>query len=374
MGLRELKETANQQFVRGKFAQSAQTYHQILRLVPKDPNMWVRHAEACRRAGERLHAIASYRAAAELLLEIGCESRARGALKAALELDPRDPLLQAEIARLGPHHEEPFFGSASAQDELPLLPPLESGQHPLPASPPPAPRQVRVLNPEMLMRTLALPKIHRALPSAPSVPPLTPPVLLPAPRVPSSASGTTAPATSRAATPPPRSATTGHPAPRPVSAPLPPRSATAGHPAPATQPVMPPKLQPRSATSGVPAPGAAPAPSPRASSQASNGASVPPPPPTEALRENNLGAALARTAAGSVSAEPSQEARPRLEVRRLSANALAFRSSPHDSWALIRSHAPLEMHLVDDLEKLPPLLRDLTPEITVERQAESAVH
>src|SRR5437868_8062442 len=115
MGLRELKEAAHQQFVRGKFSQCAQTYQHVLRLAPRDPNMHVRHAEACRRAGDRLQAIASYRTAAELLLELGCESRARGALKAALELDPRDQFLQEVVARLGLQHEEPF-SLGSSQD------------------------------------------------------------------------------------------------------------------------------------------------------------------------------------------------------------------------------------------------------------------
>jgi hypothetical protein len=43
-----------------------------------------------------------------------------------------------------------------------------------------------------------------------------------------------------------------------------------------------------------------------------------------------------------------------MEVRRLSPSTLAFRCSPKDSWALVRSQTPLEMYLVEDLEKLPP--------------------
>ncbi|MBN1203446.1 MAG: hypothetical protein JXB05_00795 [Myxococcaceae bacterium] len=305
---------AHQQFVRGKFAQCAQTYHQILRLAPRDPNMRVRHAEACKRAGDRLQAIASYRAAAELLLELGCESRARGALKAALELDPRDPILQVDIARLGPHAPR-YYGE---RDELPLLPPLESGMDSVPPPPPPAPRPVRVLRPEAFSRTPALPKIHRALPAAPSVPPLVPPVLLPAPNVTPTASGQPAAAAPRPTPQPPRSATTSHP-----SAPPPP----------------PP--------------------------------SITPPPPQEAILEHDLGASLAQTAA-AVAPEPAQEPRPRLEVRRLSSNAIAFRCSPTDGWALIRAHTPLELHVVDDLERLPPMMRDLAPEMTVGAAAEAA--
>jgi hypothetical protein len=290
MGLRELKEVAHQQFVRGKFAQCAQTYHQILRLAPRDPNMRVRHAEACRRAGDRLQAIASYRAAANLLLELGCESRARGALKAALELDPMDPLLQADIARLSPQGTEAFLASAPEPEELPLLPPLEPRVAP---PPPPAPSTLRATRPEVLLRTTALPPIHRALPSVPSVPPLVPPVLLPAPRVPSM--------------------------------------------------------------------GAKPASNARAIEPALRNAVMPPPPPREALfdaiREVPRGTP---PAPDPVAPAPSQAPKPQLEVRRLSASALAFRCSPHDSWAVIRAHTPLEMHVVEHLDQLPPMLRDFT--------------
>lgn len=289
MGLRELKETAHRQFVRGKFAQCARTYQQVLRLAPRDPNMHVRHAEACRRAGERLQAIASYRAAAELLLELGCAARARGALKAALELEPRNRLLQEAIARLGPHHEEPFSpGAAGCPEELPMLPPLESGLDPVPP-PSLAPSPQHAAGPEAPRRTLALPPLHRPLPAARSTPPPAPPVLLPRPAR-SMASPTEAP--------------------------------------------FPPRLH-------------------------SNTAVTPPPPPVEALME----------AARTMPADPQAAmpalpcgATPHLEVRRLSPSALAFRGSPQDSWAVIRSHTPLELHLVEDLAKLPPLMRDMPAE------------
>ncbi|WP_224240489.1 hypothetical protein [Hyalangium gracile] len=389
MGLRELKETAHQQFVRGRFAQCAQTYHQILRLAPRDPNMHVRHAEACRRAGERLQAIASYRTAAELLLELGCESRARGALKAALELDPNDPFLQADVARLGPQHEETFLPPSSQPDELPLLPPLEPVGNPAPPAPS-APRALRATRPEVLLRTPALPPIHRALPSAPSVPPLVPPVLLPAPRVPS-ASSKAAPTSSKSSTEKlgaamasaagalvpsaPRSTTAGHaaPTPRPTPAPLPQQSATAQAQPPVLTPAALPALPARSATAG----NAVPSIPPRVAPHAPRNVLTPPPPPREALFDTSRALPVAPPAPEASTPAPSKEAAPRLEVRRLSATALAFRSSPHDSWAVIRSHSPLEMHLVESLDQLPPMMRDFTVDITVEPSAEpapSAVH
>jgi hypothetical protein len=336
--------------------------------------MHVRHAEACRRAGDRQQAIASYRTAAELLLEIGCESRARGALKAALELDPRDEFLQEVVARLGSQHEEPFAPDASeSHDELPMLPPLESGLDPVPP-PPPAARTQGTVGLEEPGRAAALPPIHRVLPAAKSAPPSIPPVLLPTP-VRSQAPlplPATAPLPARSAAagaqPPvlhpvatasltPRSIATKLPASSTQQgASLPPRSATAGTRARAARPAAPPMLTPLPVTACI---------------QAS--ASVePPPPPAEALIEAVCGMPLAQLAAMPAAPNPPSGPGPRLEVRRLSPSALAFRSSPHDGWAVIRSHTPLELHVVEDLEKLPPMMQDLPTELTVPADAEAA--
>ncbi|HEX8821741.1 MAG TPA: hypothetical protein VF794_17585, partial [Archangium sp.] len=102
MGVRELKEEAMDLYARRKFTECARTYSRLLELEPRDPHLYVRHAEAWRRAGDRAKAITSYRAAAELLLELGCEARARAALKVALELDPKDTELAYALARLTP--------------------------------------------------------------------------------------------------------------------------------------------------------------------------------------------------------------------------------------------------------------------------------
>jgi tetratricopeptide (TPR) repeat protein len=292
MGLRELKEAAHQQFVRGKFSQCAQTYQQVLRLAPQDPNMHVRHAEACRRAGDRLQAIASYRTAAELLLELGCESRARGALKAALELDPRDQLLQEVVDRLGLQHEEPFSSCISEDPgALPLLPSLDSSPDPVPP-PLPAPHSQREVGPEEPRPASALPPIHRVVPAM-----------------------------------------------------------QASRRAQASRPAVPPILTP------VPA---------------SKGAVVPPPLPAKALIEAARGMPQAQLDAMPSVPNPSRGSGPRLEVRRLSPSAIAFRSSPQDGWAVIRSHTPLELHLVEDLEQLPPMMQDLPAELTVASDATAA--
>jgi tetratricopeptide (TPR) repeat protein len=138
MKVRELKEAAHALFVRGRYAQCAETYARLLRLTPKDANVHVRHAESCRRAGDRQSAIASYRSAAALLLEQGCESRARGALRAALELDPKDALILSDLARLGPQapsqEERPSTGVTGFFER-----PLAGNGH---APPPPPPSYV----------------------------------------------------------------------------------------------------------------------------------------------------------------------------------------------------------------------------------------
>jgi hypothetical protein len=298
MGLRELKETAHAQYIRGKFEQCAQTYQQILRLAPKDPNMHVRHAEACRRAGDRQTAIASYRAAAELLLAVGCESRARGALKAALELDPRDAEVLGDLARMG--HAGP---STPLEDErLSSLPPpgaMESWESPPPAAPLP-PRSKTVAGvaapvPPRSMTSACVAALSRALASAA------------APARSMTSAGVAAPARSMTsagvpAPMPPRSMTSAG-----VPAPVPPRSMTsAGVPAPEprrsmTSAGVPAPVPPRSMTSAdVPAPEPrrsmtsagvpAPVPSRAASAPARPLAlpSTPPPPPPECLSGPSL--------------------------------------------------------------------------------------
>jgi hypothetical protein len=384
MGLRELKETAHQQYVKGKFAQCAKTYQQVLRLAPRDPNMHVRHAEACRRAGERLQAIASYRVAANLLLELGCETRARGALKAALELDPNDPVLQEDVARLEPRAilDEQAFAEAAERSELPLLPPLDSGVEQVP--PPPAAMRSMMAMHVGPSRQQALPPVQRALPAMPSVPPLVPPVLLPAPGMRSAPPGprtlppisrtrsTPAPAPAQATAPvvPPRLTPTG-PQPQAPRPQLAPRSATGGFALPVLQPVglpvapsMTPPPQPmRSAT---PAAGL----SPHGPVQTAGKVLVPPPPPAETQQKEERAVAPQPPAPMHMPQE-----RPRLEVRRLSPNVLAFRDSPTDSWALIRSRTPLEMHLVENLDQLPPEQEDFALDILVEPEsASSAMH
>ncbi|NMO21549.1 hypothetical protein HPC49_42350 [Pyxidicoccus fallax] len=314
--LRELKEAAHALFVRGRFVQCAETYARILRLVPKDPNVRVRHAECCRRAGDRQSAITSYREAAALLMEQGCESRARGALRAALELDPRDPILLSDIARLGQpkaqatalEDERLYTGATGLFERLdarankagpPPPPPayvLRAAEEtpapgPLPAAPTIAPLDVKALRGA---RTMALPpRAHPAVPPAmrrasPSIPPIIPGRLITQPPVPQAPAGT--------------------------------------RPAGATVTPVPPAMRPARSTAGVPRAG-------NATAQAGG------PLPLAPAPANGAGASHAAPAATPY----------RPELRRLGPNAVALRVSPQARWVIIRSDSPLELSRAEAL-------------------------
>ncbi|NBD12898.1 BTAD domain-containing putative transcriptional regulator [Corallococcus silvisoli] len=163
--LRELKESAHALYQRGRYAQCVETYAQLAKLLPRDANVRVRLAEACRRAGQRTQAISAYREAAQVLLSLGCESRARGALKAALELDPRDPVLQLEVVRLG----QGAAPSTALEDEQ-----LYCFDRLPPPTPPPA--RVRSVPPTppppFVLSAAQEPTLTDARPVAPSIRPV----------------------------------------------------------------------------------------------------------------------------------------------------------------------------------------------------------
>lgn len=423
MGLRELKEAAHAQYLRGRFEQCAQTYRQILRLAPKDPNVRVRHAEACRRAGDRQQAIASYRAAADLLLAVGCESRARGALKAALELDPKDPVLLADLARLGQS------GPASGLDEE-----RPHGSHPTPgvlepwephASP--AGRSMTSAGvPAARSMTLAgLPAARSVSAGSPAPRSMTSASL---PAVRSLAAGNPAPrAMSSAGAPAIRSMTSAGtpavgapealarralpiapagpvyrpPSVAPVQPPVgrampPPPPASAQEPVGrATPPPLPASAQdPVWASHGMPPPlpkhGAASAVLSQAMqgalhgtlSSASTGASGSPPPFRVTPASVTGGGALPPRGASAfheaapgapaytVSATPPPGSAPTVrlqaEVRRLGPNALAFRLTAQSRWVLFTSSSPIQVRRVDSLEEAQKETRDFSLDITVE--------
>ncbi|MBN8470679.1 hypothetical protein JYJ95_29595 [Corallococcus exiguus] len=165
MKLRDLKEAAHALYQRGRYAQCVETYAQLAKLLPRDANVRVRLAEACRRAGQKEQAIAAYRKAAQVLLSLGCESRARGALKAALELDPRDPTLQQELARLGQGAVTPTALEDEELyrfDRLPPPTPPPGRMRSVPPSPPPS----------FVLNASQEPDAPRSLPVVPSITPV----------------------------------------------------------------------------------------------------------------------------------------------------------------------------------------------------------
>ncbi|MFY1826927.1 hypothetical protein ACN47A_13490 [Myxococcus fulvus] len=164
--LRALKESARSLFLQERYGECAQELERILRLVPKDPNARVQHAETCRRAGDLRAAIASYRTAASLLLAQGCEARARAALRAALELDPRDAGLTSDFARLG---QAPVPPSTALEDERlyrDVAGLAVEKEQPRTRTPPPPP-------PAFVLRAAEEARVRGPLPSVPAIAPVS---------------------------------------------------------------------------------------------------------------------------------------------------------------------------------------------------------
>jgi hypothetical protein len=338
MQLRELKEAAHALFVRGRYAQCAETYARIFRLAPKDPNVRVRHAESCRRAGDRQSAIGSYRVAASLLMEQGCESRARGALRAALELDPKDPMILGDLAQLGQQSapstaledERLYTGATGFFERLDARAdrgvPYAATQGAQGYVPPPPP-------PPYVLRAAEETPAPGPLPAVPTIAPVNLEAL-------QRAAGRVAPTM----------------APIPLVHPATPRAGSGRAPqsvVPVVQgrlitqpPVTPPQPPARAAGTGVRPPGATMAPVPPGLRRPAGAtmAGVPGAEQTGAARAGSL--TMAPVPGGG--AAPAAPFRP--EMRRLGPNAVAIRVAPQARWVIIRSDSPLE---VSRAEKLP---------------------
>ncbi|WP_434301448.1 BTAD domain-containing putative transcriptional regulator [Corallococcus exiguus] len=335
MKLRDLKEAAHALYQRGRYAQCVETYAQLAKLLPRDANVRVRLAEACRRAGQKEQAIAAYRKAARVLLSLGCESRARGALKAALELDPRDPTLQQELARMGQGAVTP---TALEDEELYRF-------DRLPPTPPPG--RMRSVPPSFVRNDAQGPDAPRALPVAPSVTPVnvhgTPSVMqgpgrqavLPHPRP---AMPTVTPALDSATATRSRSrAQVAAGAPEAATLPKvivsmsafeePPAEGAAqpgGNTPPCITPVMVSRSVPQKARPAVPPSTVNPAPTPER-------------PTVKVL-------ALKNRAPGAPPTKPPSAVMPyKPEMRRLAPNVVALRVSPQARWVIIRSESDLEV-------------------------------
>ena len=100
MELRQLREEAGDLWARGKFAQAEVLYRQMLLQVPRDAQLWVRHAETLKRLDRIPEAVESYQRAASMLAELSHFPRAVAALRLALELKPDDLDLISELIRM----------------------------------------------------------------------------------------------------------------------------------------------------------------------------------------------------------------------------------------------------------------------------------
>ncbi|MBN8230095.1 hypothetical protein JYK02_21525 [Corallococcus macrosporus] len=379
MKLRELKETAHALYQRGKYAQCVETYAQLARRLPRDANVRIRLAEACRRAGQREQAIAAYREASQVLLSLGCESRARGALKAALELDPRDPALQLEVVRLGQGAVTPTELEDEQLYRFDRLPPPTPPPGRMRGVPPPPP-------PSFVLNAAQEPASAAGLPVAPSIAPLSAPgvrspvptrmqgtasgpgrdAVLPHPR-PVALAGTPAKDTSTeamsrsmakaAVTPLPKvivsmGAFADPPAASPVNAPpsIPPvtvdrpvpqrslPSVPLALPAlPRSPPNVPPTMIPeRPTVKVIPLLNRAPGPQPVPSAPA-------PVPHAPAGHPH----------ASALTAPPNAVLPYKPEMRRLAPNVVALRVSPQARWVIIRSESELEVSRSEELPVEP---------------------
>ncbi|RKG68704.1 hypothetical protein D7W79_33825 [Corallococcus exercitus] len=396
MKLRELKEAAHALYQRGRYAQCVETYAQLAKRLPRDANVRIRLAEACRRAGQREQAIAAYREAARVLLSLGCESRARGALKAALELDPQDPTLQLEVVRLGQGAVTPTELEDEQLYRFDRLPPPTPPPGRMRNMPPPPP-------PSFVLNAAQEQASPVGLPAAPSIAPLNAAgVRSPVPgRLPGSGSGPGREAVlphPRPVTPvvtPARDAATesmsrsmakaagasrppeGTPLPKVIVSMAafenPPAASTARAPGANTPPGIPPVAVARSAPQKTlpAAPLALPA-LPRTPPSTPPVTAKPAPMPE---RPTVKVIPLLNRVPGSLPAPPAPASMPHApaghphasaltapplavlpykpEMRRLAPNVVALRVSPQARWVIIRSESDLEVSRSEDLPSEP---------------------
>ncbi len=99
MDIRRLKEQASRLSADGRYERAEVLYRQMLTLLPRDANLWLRHAELLKRLDRIDPSITSYRMAAQLLMDAGHSGRAIACLKMALALKPDDIDLVTDIIR-----------------------------------------------------------------------------------------------------------------------------------------------------------------------------------------------------------------------------------------------------------------------------------
>jgi hypothetical protein len=127
MDLRTLRDTAVESLAGGRYAHAEVKLRQCLLQAPHDGQLWVRHAEALRRMGRTHDAATSFRHGARALAEDGHVSRGIAALKLALQLEPDDLDLIAELIQLQVKRtHENRARRASAPTALDVVGPLDA--------------------------------------------------------------------------------------------------------------------------------------------------------------------------------------------------------------------------------------------------------
>ncbi|MCP3102525.1 hypothetical protein LZ198_26990 [Myxococcus sp. K15C18031901] len=351
--LKELKDAAQTLFNQGRYAQCAELYATLLRLTPKDPNLHMRHAESCRRAGQAGASIVSYRAAARLLVALGHGSRARAALRAALAVAPDDPTLLAEFEQLG-HvavppstalEDERLYSHAAGFFALTQ----GDGSHGRRDTPPPPP-------PAFVLRAAEETHPHGSLPKVPTIPPVDLALLRQRNASPTRAPVPPDSATPSVTPPPPRASppsmssipvVMGVELPRaaePVvtNTPLPTSVKRREEPPPRRPPTLLPVPMDFQAPEPPPLEELPPLPEPAEPSRA------------EASLRPQVQVAIPVSAwpqQASLTLPPTTAVRP--ELRRLGPNVVAIRVSPQSRWVIFRSDSPLEVLRSESLPGAP---------------------
>ncbi len=128
--LRALREEAAEHWARGRHAQAEVLYRQLILNVPRDAQLWVRHAEALRKVSRPEESVESYRRAATLLSEQGHWPRAIAALKLALEMKPDNVDVVSELIRLEVRKAKEGAGFVGVAPSLRSMPAVSSAPQP----------------------------------------------------------------------------------------------------------------------------------------------------------------------------------------------------------------------------------------------------
>jgi|GEM_PF-3061311 len=99
---RALKDQAHVLLRKGRLADAAELYRQLIALNTKDASLRLHHAELCDRLNQKDRAVASYQVAAHLLKSAGHTAKARAAINAGLRVSSEDSGLRRALRDMAP--------------------------------------------------------------------------------------------------------------------------------------------------------------------------------------------------------------------------------------------------------------------------------